>query len=120
MDPIRLAQIAAQAEMLRLRALARRQAGRVMLALIAVLFLLPALAGGHVALVMALTDWTRPLWAVLIVSGIDLSLALVFALLASRDRPSRAEREALALREQVRRQLLVETFFSALSRILRR
>jgi hypothetical protein len=120
MDPFRLAEIAARAEVLRLRALARRQAGRAVLAAVAAVFLLAALMGAHAAAAIALSEWVRPVYAVLIVAGADLLMALIFALLARRDRPGQAEREALALRRQVRQQLALQTLLSALLRLLRR
>lgn len=98
MGRLRLARIAARAEYFRLRALGRRQAGRVLLAALAALFLFAAVAGGHVAGVMALAAYVTPIQAVVIVAGVDLLLAIMLAALAARDVPGEVEREALALR----------------------
>jgi hypothetical protein len=120
MDPFRLAEIAARAEVLRLRAMVRRHVNRALLAAIAAVFLLAALVAVHVAGAMLLAECVTPIQAALIVAGADLLLALIFALWAGRDRPSLAEREALALRRQVRQEFAVQTLVSALLRLLRR
>lgn len=104
MRSFRLARIAAQAEFLRLRLLLRRQALRVAFAALAVLFLLAALVGAHVGGFLALAETFTPVHAVLIVIGVDLLIAIIFAVLAARDTPSAAEREALQVRRTAARQ----------------
>jgi hypothetical protein len=95
---LRLARIAAQAELLRLRLLLRRQANRAMLAVAAVFCAVAALATLHVAAAMALAEYVTRLHAVLIVAAFDAALALLLAALAARDTPGEIEREALRLR----------------------
>ncbi|MBN8893134.1 MAG: hypothetical protein J0H91_22870, partial [Rhodospirillales bacterium] len=93
MRTLRLAQMAAQAEGLRLRRLARRVAVRAAFAAAAGVFLLAALAAVHVAVVLALACRMPPQYAVLWVAGGDVRLALILFLLARRARrPDRLER----------------------------
>jgi len=98
MRSLELPQIAARAEYLRLRALARRQAIRAALAAIAAMFLFAALAAANVAGALALAERLTPIQSVLIVVAIDLVVAAILGSLAARDTPSIAEREALAVR----------------------
>jgi len=95
---LRLAKLAAQAEGVRLREMARRQARRVLLALIAGVFAVAFLAAGHVAIAMSLVPRFTPLQAVLIIGGGDLAIALLFGLLATVSRPGVAELAALRVR----------------------
>ncbi len=106
MSGVQLARFAAQAEFFRLRALLRRQAFRAIFAGVAVLFALAALAGGHVAGVLALCAYVTPMQAILIVAGLDLIVAIIFAAIASRDVPGAVEREALALRRATAEQAI--------------
>jgi hypothetical protein len=94
----RLARVAAQAEILRVRHLLRRQVIRAALAAGAVVFVLAALVGLHVAAVMALEERVTPIEAVAIVAAADAVIAIVLAILAARDVPGLAEQEALRVR----------------------
>lgn len=105
MRATKLAQAAVQAEALRLRALLRRQTGRAGLAAIAALFLIAAAAAAHVAGAMALARVVDPVWAALIVAGGDLLIGGVLLAIASRDKPSAVEREALLVRQAAQREL---------------
>src|SRR5271170_4622487 len=97
---LRLAQIAAQAEGLRLRRLARRTAVRVGLALVAAPFLLACFA----FLEMALWDWLsqhlRAEFAALITAGINFAIAGLLLLIAALSRDSQVEIEALRVRQR--------------------
>jgi hypothetical protein len=116
MRGLSLARVAAQAELLRWRRLARRQAIRVALAVIGVLFLFACLAGLHVAAVMGLTHANiQPAWCVLIVAGVDLLIALILLALASRDSPDRIEQEALEVRLNAQRQMVEATAWTTLA-----
>jgi len=107
MRGLRLARIAAQAELLRLRRMARRQAVRVALGAIALTFLLACLACVHVAGYFGLRRADiAPVWAVLIVAGVDLLIGLLFLIAAARDSPDPIEREALQVRETAQAQML--------------
>ena len=110
--------------MLRLRAMARRTASRAILAVVAILFMLIALALVHVVAVLALAGHMDLLQAVLIVLAVDLVAAVVLGLFAARSAPSAAEREALALRREawrnLRQDFMLASLVSILVRLLRR
>jgi hypothetical protein len=94
-----LARIAAQAEVLRLRRQGRRAAFRASYGVVAGVFVVGALAAAHVAIVLALLANFQPIVAVLIVGAGDVVVAVVFGLLAARDRPDAIEREARQVKE---------------------
>jgi hypothetical protein len=100
MRTLRLARIAAEAEGLRLRQRMRRTAIRVAFGLIALAFLVGAVAFVHVAA----WYWLRQSWpsehAALLLAGADLILAILLGVLAARSSPGRIEMEALAVRRQ--------------------
>jgi len=118
MRSLSLARIAAQAELLRLRHLLRRQAVRVVLGAAAALFLLATLAGLHVAGALALAEHVTTIQAVLIVAAVDAVLAIALGLLAARDAPSAVEREALQVRRAATDQLVETVVLTALLRRL--
>ena len=100
MRTLRLARIAAEAEGLRLRTRAQRVLTRVVLGLLALLFLLGAVAFGHIALWFWMRidrGWSQTGTA-LVFAGGDLVLAAFIALLCVRSTPTRVEIEALAVR----------------------
>ena len=101
MRTLRLAGVAAQAERLRLRRLARRMALRAALGGVAAVFVVLALAGVHVAVVIHLAGCMPVEHAVLWVVAGDVLLALLFAWLALRlSRLGPSEREARLLRDE--------------------
>jgi hypothetical protein len=95
-----LGQAAAQAELLRLKRLARRHVLRAIFGMIAVVFLIGTLILLHVVAYIALQPTLTPLLDGLALLGFDLVLAILFALLASRNTPDQIEIEAKLLREQ--------------------
>lgn len=121
MRSLRLARLAAKAELLRLRQLLRRQAIRGLFALAAAVFLFAALACLHVAAALALAARMTPVQAVLILAAVDAVIAIVLLAVAARDRPGAVEREALAVRkaavEQTVEAALVAAFVARLRRI---
>lgn len=104
MRSVELAKIAAAAEALRLRRLARRQAIRVALGVVAALFGLAAFGLLHLAAYDGLVIVVHPWLAALIVFVVDLVIAGVLAMMAINSMPDRIEREAL----EVRRESLAE------------
>ena len=102
MRPVRLARIAAEAEGVRLRGLASRIFTRVILGVVALLFVLGAIAFAHISAWFALQTGLglTPLAAAGIVGGVDLLVAIVLGILASRSTPSRVELEALDVRRK--------------------
>jgi hypothetical protein len=119
---LRLAQIALQAEALRLRRLTRRTAVRVALVLVAAPFLLACFA----FLEIALWDWLsrnlRSEFAALITAGVNLVIAVLLLLIAALSRDSRVEIEALRVRqralEDATRQLTIAAMVTPILRLV--
>lgn len=122
MRGIQLARVAAQAELLRLRGLSKRQATRAAFAAVAAIFLLATLVALHVAAGMALTLYVAPIWATLIVAAFDLIVGLILLVLAMRDTPSRMEEEAHQVRvlalEQMKEAAALTTLVGPMLRLL--
>ena len=97
---VNLLKLAAEAEVLRYRSMAARQGRRAAFGAIALLFMLAVLALGEVAAWLALCLNFEPIETTLILLGINLIIAIPFGLLAARSSPSRAEHEALQVRQQ--------------------
>jgi hypothetical protein len=100
MRTLRLARIAAEAEGLRLRQRVQRTAIRIAFAIVATGFLAGAVVFAHISAWLWLRLYWESLHTALILTGVDLVLAALLALLAARSSPSRIEREALAVRRQ--------------------
>ncbi len=112
MRPFRLAQIAAEAEGVRLRGMAARIATRAAFGIVALVFLAGALVFAHLAAWYELRTALELsyLLAVASLGGADLLVAIVLLLLASRSTPSRVEIEALEVRRKA-----IEGISSAMS-----
>jgi hypothetical protein len=95
-----LLRVAAEAELLRLRAILVRQGRRAAFGAIAVIFGLGVLVLGEVAGWQVLRLYVAPIPATLILLGINLAIAAVFGGLAARSAPGHVEREALRVRRQ--------------------
>ena len=102
MRPFRLARIAAEAEGVRLRALATRIATRAAFAIVALVFLAGALVFAHLAAWYELRTALELSYLLSVASlgGADLLVAIVLLVLASRSSPSRVEIEALEVRRK--------------------
>lgn len=100
MRAVELAKVAAAAEALRLKRLARRQAIRAGFGVGALLFGLGAFALLHVLAYVALCLVVPPWASALIVLVVDLVIAGVLASVALNSAPDRIEREALAVRRE--------------------
>jgi hypothetical protein len=100
MRAVNLAKVAAEAEILRIQHMLKRQGMRAALGLVAVLFALGMLVLAHVAAWQVLRLYVPPIYATLILLGADLVVAAIFGTLAARSSPSGDEREALALRQR--------------------
>jgi len=92
--------LAAQAEVERWKLQASQQARRAALMGIGGVLALGALAMARLAGWLALTRPLGPVWAAAAMAAADLFLALIFFAVASSNRRSAAEVEALALRMQ--------------------
>jgi hypothetical protein len=100
MRAVNLAKVAAEAELLRIQRMLKRQGMRAALGLVAVLFALGVLVLAHVAGWQVVRLYVPPIYATLILLGVDLVVAVIFGILAARSSPSAAEREALAIRQR--------------------
>ena len=97
---VNLLKLAAEAELLRYRCMAARQGRRAAFGAVALVFVLAVLVLGEVAAWLALCLRFAAIPTTLILLGINLIIAIAFGLLAARSSPSRAEREALQVRQQ--------------------
>ena len=100
MRAVQQLRLAAEAEGLRLRRMARRTATRIVLGCIALVLLLAALAVGHVAAWFWLREVMAARFAALVLTGVDLLIAVILGVLAARSAPGRVELEALELRRR--------------------
>jgi hypothetical protein len=100
MRSINLLKVAAEAEILRYRCMIARQGRRAAFGAVALVFVLAVLVLGEVAAWLALCLRFAAIPTTLILLGINLIIAVTFGLLAVRSSPSRAEREALQVRQQ--------------------
>jgi hypothetical protein len=112
MRAYRLLQVALQAEMLRWRSMAARMAMRAAFAGVALLFLVGALTFAHIAgwVWLRASQGFNEYATSGILAGVDLLVAVVFLLLASRSGPGVTEREAIEIRRRA-----VHSIGSALS-----
>jgi hypothetical protein len=95
-----LVKVAAQAEVLRLQHMLKRQTRRAAYGLVVAVFALGVIALANVAGWQVLLLYVSPIYATLILLGINLVIAAIFGLLAARSSPSRTEQEALDLRRR--------------------
>ncbi len=106
MRSVRLARLAAQAELLRLRCLGRRQVVRAVIGAFAAVFLVATLVGLHAAAAIALLSYVNAWQSALIVAAVDLVVAIILGLLAMRDTPGSVEIEALRVRQMAQTQMM--------------
>jgi cobalamin biosynthesis protein CobD/CbiB len=97
---INLLKVAAEAELLRMRALLARQGRRAAFGVVAVIFMLGVLVLVEVAGWQVLRLYVASISATLILLGINFVICALFGALAARSSPSHAEREALRVRRQ--------------------
>jgi hypothetical protein len=100
MRAVELARVAASAEALALRRLARRQGIRAAFGAGAAVFALATLSVLHLVGYNLLRNSFSPVIASLILLGIDLVLTLILAFFAMRNSPDAIEREAVEVRQQ--------------------
>ena len=104
MRAVELAKVAAAAEALRLRRIARRQSLRAAFGGVALVFAVAVLVLIHVTIWNLLQPTFSPFYASLSVLGGDLVLMIVFGVLALRNSPDSVEAEA----KQIRQQAIIE------------
>jgi len=98
MRALRLASVAWEAERARLGLRVQRELRRGILFAAAGVMAVAAFAMLHLVAWIALGPHVGPLGRALIIFGVDIALAVVLGLVAMRNRPSRAELEALSIR----------------------
>jgi cobalamin biosynthesis protein CobD/CbiB len=98
MRSISLLRLALEAEVLRLRYLLQRQGRRAAFGLLAAIFGVSVLVLVNVVGWQLLRLYVPPIYATVILLGVNLVIAVGFALLAARSSPSHAEQEALRIR----------------------
>jgi hypothetical protein len=99
-----LVKVAAQAEILRLQLMLKRQVVRAAFGLAAMVFILGALALANIAGWQVARFYFVPIYATLIMLGVNLLIAMIFGLLAVRLSPSKHEREAFEVRQRALRE----------------
>lgn len=100
MRAVELAKVAASAEALRLRRIARRQGLRAAFGAVAGVFSVAVLVVLHVVAWHLLAGHVSPVVASLILLAVDAVVMAIFGVLAMRDVPDAIEQEALAIRQQ--------------------
>ena len=100
MRAVELAKVAAAAEALRLRRMARRQALHAAFYAAAGVFGVAAFVVLHVVLYHLLARWLGPIWASVVLLVLDLAVAGAFVYLATRDTLDNIEEEARLIRQQ--------------------
>jgi hypothetical protein len=98
MRALRLASVAFEAERARLGLRVQREIRRVILLTTAGVMVAAAFAMLHVIAWIALGSALAPLWRAIAIFGFDIVIAGLLTMVAMRNRPSRAELEALSIR----------------------
>jgi hypothetical protein len=118
MRAVKLAEVAAQAEKLRLQALAQRQV-RGLYGPVAAVFAVGALALGHLVAFLAIVPSLGSLWTSLVLLAFDLLVAVVLGAVAALSKPGEIEAEAQRLKEIALRQMRQDLTVAALVPALR-
>ena len=100
MRAVELAKVAASAEALRLRRMARRTALHAAFYAAAGVFGIAAFVVLHVVVYHLLARGLGPVWASVVLLVLDLAIAGLFVYFASRDTPDGIEEEARMIRQQ--------------------
>jgi len=97
MRAFRLASVALEAERARLGLRVQREIRRAAFIVVALIMASAAFAMLHVIAWVAMGN-VSPIWRAVIIFAFDLVIAGIFGFMATRNTPTRAEREALAIR----------------------
>ena len=114
MRAVNMMKIAAEAELLRLQSMLKRQGMRAAYGLLAFVFALGVLALLNILIWQLLRLTMQPIYATLILLVINLVITAAFGVLAMRSAPSQAERDALEVRQRAVRDLRGSLTISAL------
>lgn len=125
MRTVDLGRTAAQAELVRLKRLVRRQAMRAVWGAVAAVFLVAVLVMVHVVIYTALVPaLLSPIWAAVVVLVLDLVGAVIFGFMAKSGAPDPVEAEAKVVRDEalvgMRQSLTVATLLSPATRLILR
>jgi cytochrome bd-type quinol oxidase subunit 2 len=119
-----LANIALQAEKVRLQHRVKSYGKRAAMGAVGGVLAVIAIAYLHVAIYDALCLAVAPHWAALIITAVDLVMAVVFFMLASSGKPDAVEQEAIQVRDdawnQIRSTMAVGLAMRPLARVLGR
>jgi hypothetical protein len=100
MRAVNLVKVAAEAEILRVQHMLKRQGMRAAFGLAGFIFILGALVLVHIIGWQVLRLYVSAIYASLIMVAVDVVIAAIFGLLAARSSPSRQEREAFDVRRR--------------------
>ena len=100
MRPVNMAKIAAEAEVIRLKAMAQRQGMWAAFGAAAVIFALGVLVLMNILVWQLLRLYMQPIYATLILLLINLTIAAAFGVLAIWSSPSQTEQDALEVRQR--------------------
>ena len=114
MRTIDLGRAAAQAELIRLKLLLKRQAMRGVWGAVAAVFGLAVLVMVHVIGYLLLCLILPPIWAAVVVLAFDLIVLAVFGLLAVVSKPGRVEVQAQEIRDRALIEMRESVAISAL------
>lgn len=115
MRAVELAKVAASAEALRLRRMARRRGMQTAFGVVAGVFAVAVFVLLHVVAYHLMVPRLTPTQASLIILAVDLVLAGVFAFLARRDVPDPVEEEAKLIRQQALTEMRSSLTFAAMA-----
>ena len=101
-----LVRVVARAEQIRLRLWLRRLARRGVLAMVASVLLLNLVFLLHVAAVLALSRWLRPVYGAVAVAAADAVVAVGLLRMAISNKPGASERQARTLSADARQGLM--------------
>ncbi len=125
MRTVDLGRTAAQAELVRLKRLVRRQAKRAIWGAVAAVFLIAVLVMVHIVIYMAIVPaLLSPLLGAVAVLVLDLVLLAIFGLMAKGGAPDRVEAEAKVIRDEalvgMRQSVAISTLLSPVTRLILR
>ncbi len=108
-----LVKVAAQAEIVRIQHMLKRQGMRAVFGLAALIFVLGALVLANVAGWQTVRMYVAPISASLIMLGVNLLIAIILGVVAARSSPGQHEKEALEVRQRALREARTSLALSA-------
>jgi hypothetical protein len=118
---VELGRTAAQAELLRIKRLIRRQAKRGVWGAVAAVFAIAVLVMIHVVAFMILAPLVTPVWSAVIVLAFDLVMLAIFGVMAASSKPDRIETQAREVRDlallEMRESMAVSALLNPVGRV---